>query len=336
MNPWLQELQFDMDWINTALAQGYPLPAGFIGHRIMPWYQSDMPWNTYRAPKYGAEAARLVNAKHALQTEPNQVDWGVTYQTIELDRYGLRVPRDPDEINAATSGGIAMLERDRRHCWMGVELSREFDTATLAQDTAGYAAGFFGTTSVKWDTQTTPGTSDADPIADINADAEVVRQANGRAPNFVAMGMSSWLAMVANTNVKAALFGDGPQRPITTADIAGLLGYMPDGSDDFEIIVGMSSYLDPTTDPQTPTFIDLWADNYIVGIKAETQAEADPMPWWGTTLASTVAEIDGRPVSGVFVNYEKHPWSLNQAYGGWWRPWIANNRAAFLRLDNVS
>ena len=333
MYPELDNLQFQIRWLQTVLAQGYELPKGFVGHKILPWWSSPESWKTFRAPIFGAENRRIHNAKHALRTEMNTVTWQVEYKDVTLDRYGLRAPRDPDEIAAAGTAGINMIDLDHQAIWLGVETEREYDTSVLLQNTASYAVGHSTGTTEKWDAKT--GTvSDYNPLVDMRSDMNVIRRATGSLVNTIMFGYTAWETLIDNSYVRAAVFGDGPERPITTADISTQIGGIPsgDGTMSIDVFVAYETYLDPASNPLDPNFLDYYADNVMYYVRRPDFSSTGPSTWYGATLAQTVAEVDGMPITGIFGSYESHPNLLNETYGGWWKIWTANNRAGFLRL----
>jgi hypothetical protein len=328
-------LTFDINWLETGLAIDYPLPEGLMVHKILPPYPDrSQGRHKIRAPLWpNAEHRRLVTTEHALRTEPNEVSWRPDYQDFAVARHALRVPMDPAEIAAAAAGGIDASSRSRRQVWSQLETRAEYDGATLLQTAGTYAAGFSAAVAAgdEWN----GGANNPDPVAVIRADMETVRQRNGRYPNFVAMGKPTWDAFINNDKViermRGAQGADQTNRPITLlTDAAPWFAIDPGGMQIPELYVGQSSYWNETTE----TFVDIWADNYIVGINSP-MPENDPQPFFGMTLQEQIAEIDGIPVKGVFGNYSKHPFEINEFYLAWYAHHVAKNDAAFLRTNVV-
>lgn len=331
----LDAMTMNVNVLESALAVGYPLPRGLIVPKILPPYP-DRSSGIHKiwAPTWpNREHRRLVETRHAFETEPNEVRWKPSYQEFELQRHALRVPMDPDVMRAASAAGIAAAERSRRQCWSQVELRAESDGATLLQTAGTYASGFSAATAAgdEWN----GGANDPDPVAVIRSRMETVRQATGIEPNFVAMGKPAWDAFANNANVIERMRGgqgaDNTNRPIVyLRDAAAWFAIDLDGSVVPELYVGMSSYWDE----DTQTEVDLWADNFIVGINTK-EPMTEPLPYFGMTLQENMGEVDGIPITGVFGSYVTHPWKINEFYTTWYSHNIALNSAAFLQTNVV-
>lgn len=333
----LTNLNYEMDFLASALAVGFGRPRGHIGHYLLPVYaQPSIGKHIVRAPKHGAESFNLVTeTEHALRTDPNEVSFQLDYIDETLIRHALQMILDPDEIEAGALAGVGVREVAWRQVVDQYELAREYATAQLLQTTGTYAAGHSATATTGWNTQTTPPQSDIDPVLDLTTRMEVVRNATGRSPDLIGMGVDAWNAFKNNSYVIDRMPGgtgaDRTKKLVPTpAEAAEWLTLDSERTDPPRIIVGEATYRDEVAQ----TFTKMWGDNVVMAITSKDVAN-EPGPYFGTTLAEQFAEVDGIPMTGAAGMWEESPWKVHIFYGGWYKLWITMNTAAYLLLDVV-
>jgi hypothetical protein len=334
----LTELRLAVDWLESALAVGYPKPKGWMGHKILtPFPDNSNGLHSIKAPIYGPEHLRLADTLHGLRAEPNEVGFSVTYQSEQLERHSLMAPMDKEEIRTGAAVGIEVPERLRRQVWYQTELAKEYAIGVLLQATATYDTGFSATTAAGdgWNLKTTPPQSDFDPVGMIRDNMETVRQANGQNPTFVAFGKTAWDAFIDNSYVTDRLRGgtgaDAMNKDIpTVADVASWFALDENGSEIPQVYIGSGVYRNEVTQ----AMVDIWSDCCIVGINS-LDPVSDPSPIFGVTLQEILGEVDGIPITGIMGDEWSNSWVYRVFYETWYKPWITKNDAAFLQLDVV-
>jgi len=308
----LSELRLNIDPLQTALSIGFMMPE-LIGHKVLPYYI--VPSMSFKAPIYGYEAFKLVDARRALRSKPKQVEFAVDYTTEQLEEFALSAPLDRLEIEEASVAGIDARGRARGTAQRMVVLNREKAIADLINTDATYAAGMVTTVSVKWDTDT------GDPFNDLLAVMDAIRQKVGVLPNNLEMGWSAWTSARGNPNVINKMpGGTGADRTTQTVSMQQFSDYlnMP------YFNVGTAAYHDGTD------FVDMWPDNVHLSYVDPNPTEREA-PTFGFTATRRYGEVDGVPLLGIAGDdLTEQQWVSEMWYMEQLKPWIAKNDAGYL------
>ena len=226
-----------------------------------------------RIIQFGKEDFRLYNTGRTPGANTKRVQYGYQGNPYALEDHSLEgaVPFElMQEANSAP--GIDMGRNAVSRTQNIVLLKSEVDAATIARDTANYAAAnkvtLTGTS--KWSDHT--GTSD--PSADIETAKEAIRAATGKRPNVVVLSPKAFNACKQHPKIIDRIKYTG--RDSVTADMLATLW------DVKKVVVGDGIYED-----QTGKLTDVWGKDVVVAYtEIGTLADAG-LPSYGYTYRLT-------------------------------------------------
>lgn len=262
-----------VDPVLTTVARGYK-NAEFIGEQLFPIVEMDKEGGTI--PTFGKGVFAVYDTRRAPGAESNVVTReGMGTQEIVLDEHDLAYPVDYREQNESI---IDEEKKAARRATAGIELRREVYAATLAQNKSLYIGRIKTLGQGKgW------GSADSDPLKDMEAGIEAVREVTGNRPNIITMGASVMSLLRYHPAIQAAI-GTNERKRITEQIIQDLLNVR-------KVLVGGAVSLDP----KGKTIGDIWKDNVMLHYVAPQEADASSadeyVPSFGYTFRRKGAPV---------------------------------------------
>lgn len=270
----LDELRM-IDPVLTTIAQGYS-NTGLVAEYLFPHVEVSKMKG--KVPVFGKEAFIVRETERALRADSNRIAASgndfVEFETIERD---IEVAIDYLEEEESLSYS-KYEQRVTKELMDVLMLGKEKEAAELAQNADNYVSGLKKVITAldAWDDYTL---ETVDPIADIKAGMNAIRQLIGRLPNTMIIGETSYRALMNHPSVLEKVKYSGLTK--VTKDILRELTEIND------IHVGLSVY---STDGET--FSDVWGDNVILAYvdKNEKQNRSEFNPSYGYTF-----QREGKP-----------------------------------------
>ena len=256
-----------IDPILSTVAQGYK-NAELIGSTLFPYVPVGQRGGKIIA--FGKEDFALYATGRAPGANTRRVQFGYAGASYTLENHSLEglVPQEIMQ-EAQAVPGISMATVAVNKVQSIVALRLEKAQADLATNAANYTASnkMTPTAAKRW-SNFTAGASD--PIADIEAAKEAVRQQIGRRPNTVVMGAAVMALLKQHPAVTDRMKYTG--RDIATAELlASLFGVA-------RVVVGEAVYANADG-----AFADVWGKSVVVAYtELGTQAEQG-LPTYGYT-----------------------------------------------------
>ncbi len=238
-----------VDPILSTHARGYR-NSEFVAQMLFP--RATVPNRSMRQLKFGKESFRLLNTKRAPGSNVKRIQYGYASDAISLVQDALEgvVPIEHQQEAMSVPGfdlgaGAVNMVLD------AIDLGLEYECATMARNTANYAASnkVTLTTTARW-TQ-----SASTPIDDIKDGNEAIRRMTGRYANTLVLGPNAKNALTGHASIKDQ-FKYTSAQSITLAMLAALLELE-------NVICGKAVYL-PETALDTAAATDVWGDDAIL------------------------------------------------------------------------
>lgn len=262
-----------VDPVLTTVARGYK-NAAFIGDQLFPVVEMDKEGGVI--PTFGKGVFAVYDTRRAPGANSNiATRENMGTQDITLDEHDLAFPVDYREQNESI---IDEEKKAARRATAGIELRREIYAATLAQDPSLYTGRTKKLAAGKgWNA------TDSDPLKDMEAGIEVVREATGNRPNIITMGASVMSLLRYHPAIQGAV-GSNERKRITEQIIQDLLNVD-------KVLIGGAVSLDP----KAKTIGDIWKDNVMLHYVAPQQADAasadEYVPSFGYTFRRKGAPV---------------------------------------------
>jgi len=243
-----------VDPVLSNLAFGYTNP-NLIGHELFP--RVGVPAKAGKIIKFGKDAFRVINSRRAPGTVTKRITIGFADENFSLFSNALDcvVPKEWLADGALIPG--LNFQRSSLEAVMQIELNNlEFEQATLARNPAAYSA----TNKV-----TLAGTSqwsdyaNSDPIADVKAGREAIRQKTGQYPNKMVIPADVHNILSEHPNLLAKFSND--ELKIMTVEHYQKIFQIK------KVVIGMSMLINPSNNDN---FEDVWAKDVILAIVPES------------------------------------------------------------------
>lgn len=178
-----------IDPVLTTIVIGYAMPE-LIGETIFPAVSHAREGGTIQ--QYGKEAFMAYNTVRAPRSRVARVDYDTAEVEFAMKERSVEMATDKREGEESEGLAIRAEQATARQCQSIIKLDHERDVAALVANTASYAAG--NTTSLnaaaKWSAYDT-----SNPVADVEAGKEAIRQKVGVRPNVLVLGASTYKAL---------------------------------------------------------------------------------------------------------------------------------------------
>lgn len=267
-----------IDPILSEVARGYRYDRARIASYLFPIVPV-----TARAGKiieFDATDFQLVNSVRAPGANTKRVQFGHAGKDFALIDRSLEgsVPTELAQ-EARAVPGIDLGTRAIRSVQNMMEIERENEAALLARNAASYPSGNTETLSGagQW---SDPASS---PTVDIKEAREVIRSKIGLRPNTLALGPKVAEDLLTHIDVLDRL-SNNTLKTATLADLARIL-------DIERIVIGDSSYWDPTLNSGAGGFVDVWGKDAILAYTDPTSLSDGGSPAYGYTY-----QLEGYPV----------------------------------------
>jgi len=281
--------------ILSSVAQGYT-NMELVGHALFP----RVPVYTTGGQiiEFDRDAYRMVNARRAPGAATKRIPMGYSGKPFALLQDSLEAPVAREMLRDARAvPGIDLAGRAVNVVMKSLCLTLEYDQAMLATTAANYAAAnkvaLAGAT--KWSAAT------GNPLTDIDAGREAIRQTCGIYPNVLLLSALAYTACKNNPNVIARLQYNAQVSPdatqITPAMLAGLFNVQ-------KVVVGAAI---SWTDANVAT--DIWGNNAILAYVPQ-QNLAIEEPSYGYTYT-----MEGNPlVEDPYYDNNQKSWIYGVTY----------------------
>lgn len=263
--------------ILSTVAQGYT-NMDFVGNSLFP--RVPVAVSGGQVIEFDRDAFRLVNARRSPGASTRRIPLGYSGKQFSLLQDSLEVPIARELMrDAKLVPGIDLASRSVRTVMRVLSLGLENDQAVLATTAANYGAAnkvaLAGAT--KWSVAT------GNPLTDVDAGREVIRQSCGVYPNVMVMSAVAFTACKNNPNVIARFQYNGQTgvdaTQITTAMLAGLFNVK-------KVVIGAAvSWAE-----QTNAATDVWGNNVVLAYVPEGSLAIEE-PSFGYTYT-----MDGNPL----------------------------------------
>ncbi|HGJ5880617.1 MAG TPA: hypothetical protein ACHBZ9_16605 [Arsenophonus nasoniae] len=255
------------DPVLTTVARGYK-NAAFIGEQLFPMVM--MEKEGAKVPTFGKGLFAVYETQRAVGADSNiMIREKQDAMDIVLDEHDLAAPVDHREQAESMFNEEA---KAAKRATQGIALRRERYVAELAQDSKIYPKEAVKklTAATGW------GAKDSDPLKDIEAGMEVVRNNIGLRPNVITLGASVMALLRFHPALQAAI-GANERKRITEEILKDL--FQVDS-----VLIGQPRAL--SQDGKTVS--DLWADNvmlhYVSGPQAGSDSADEHEPSFGYTF----------------------------------------------------
>ncbi|MDF0606636.1 hypothetical protein HZU77_013380 [Neisseriaceae bacterium TC5R-5] len=287
MSDRLQRLRV-VDPVLTSLARGYR-NAQYISEGLFPVAEIDKESGII--PLFGKEAFRLWETERAIRAKSNVMtaDDADTLDVV-LREHDLAYPVD---IREQTESMFNEEAKAAKRVKDAIDLGREARAGMLAQNPGTYESGakIALSGSSKWSK------NGGDPIKDVEAGKEVVRQRTGMRPNTAVIGASVYASLKFHKVLGDAL-GTQERKLITPEHLKALWGVE-------HLFIGEALASNGGT-----LLGDIWRDNLVLAYVAQpgngSGHDAD-IPSFGYTLRKKgMPETDKYDAEGNKVSYVRH------------------------------
>ncbi|MBE8611521.1 hypothetical protein CYG68_03710 [Morganella morganii] len=271
------------DPVLTTVARGYK-NASFINEFIFP--RVGMEKEGAKVPVFGKGVFATYETERAMGAKSNVVTREkVTTADIVLAEHDLAVPVDYREQRESMFNENAKAIKRARN---GILLSQEVAAANLAQDSRLYTSGSTRkfTASDRWSVK------GMDPVRDISAGMDQVRNTIGLRPNLMVMG-ASVLPLLRFHPALQAVLGANEQKRITVE-------LMKDIFEIDNIVIGYPVKLaDNDKKGATAKTVDIWKDNlmllYVSALQNAGDGGDENEPSFGYNF-----QLNGMPIADTY------------------------------------
>ena len=233
-----------VDPVLTTHAQGYQ-NGEYVGDELFP----HVPVNARggKVIEFDKAAFKLYRSKRARGAKTTRIQFGYEGKPFALDQDSIegKVPvEDLDDAKAVPGIDLGMEQADL--VMDVIQLGKEYEKASIARDPDNYDADHkVDLAAAKW-------SDDAnDPIKDLKAGKEAIRQSIGMYPNKVVFSPKAWSALTENANVKER-YKHTTSQSITTDMIANALEIK-------KIVVGTAVFADDNDEMN-----DVWGQDVVM------------------------------------------------------------------------
>lgn len=262
--------------------------------------------------KLGDERFRRYNLRRAPGTATKRVEIKYEGQTYTVNQYAVEVPmprellREADESRKLQVGNYLDVSKIAMRTVNDIlGLDYEIEVATVATDTATYAAGHVLALAggAKWSSAT--GT----PVTDIRAASDVIRKKIGKKPNTLTLSADAENALITNAEVKGYL-PSTQMGPATHDQLKTILGVQ-------DIVVGDAIWMNAAG-----VGTDVWGNNAVLAY----------VPKIGGAGSGEISLAE--PGFGFTNVLEGHPFAEQPYYEAGVKSWIYGG--TFERKPNVA
>jgi hypothetical protein len=261
------------DLILTEVARGYRSPKAAIANILFPIVPV-----TSRGGKiisFGPDDFKLVSTVRAPGANTKRVQFGYAGEDYSLADYRLEAltPYEIQEEGVAVPG-INLITMSIRKVQNVMALEREYLASVLARNDALYGSN---------NKETLSGTGqwshvDSDPIGDVMAAKEAIRQQIGERPNVMTLGPVVLTALRNHPKILDRLSTNADRPPASIAQLQALFELQ-------QIVEGEAVYHDGTQ------FQDVWGKDAILAYTTPASMQEMGSPSYGYTY-----QLEGRPV----------------------------------------
>lgn len=267
-----------IDPVLTTIIAGFVMPE-LIGEVILPPVPHDREGGTIQ--QFGKEAFQAYNTTRAPRSRVARVDYETAEIEFAMKERSVEMATDRRESEESAGMAIQAEKAAAIQCQSIIRLDHERDVAALVTSTGSYAAG--NTTSLtsgnRW---SAPETSD--PVADIEAGKEAVRQKIGVRPNLLVLGAASYKALKNHPKLLDRI--KYSQKGILTTELLASI------FDVKQVVVG-----EAITSDAKGVFSDIWGKFASLHYVAPFTTAGLGTPSWGYTLRKK-----GRPNASKYFD----------------------------------
>lgn len=311
----LEQIRMHQNPVLTNLLLGMG-QGTMIAERVLPRLPQAL--RGHLVPTLGKERLARYNTRRAPAALTRRVDITWKGQVFTVDQHAVEIPIPREMLEEADIARKLNVGAHLEVSTIAVQtasdilaLDYEAEAAAMLRDEALYAASNKQALSgaAKWN-------ADGDPVADVRAAADVLRQQNGVRPNTLTVSSSVYSAIQLNEKVRAMLPGNQLRLP-DDEQLRTLFGVQ-------QIIVGDAVWLDADKKPH-----DVWGDTALLSYTESTASFSLASPAFGFTSA-----LEGHPfVEQPYYNADRKSWIYGATFER--APQIANADAGFLFVTPI-
>ena len=208
-----------VDAILTRISRQYPLGSVMVADVVAPHVNVGKESGLYFRYDKG-DQARIPFTKRQLKSESRRVDWRMDTDSYKCEEYALNDLIDDREYKQADTP--LNLQRDTlENLQRLMMLDREKRVYDLVSSTTTVTKNTTLTGTKQWRDGSASGAT-SEPIYDIDAGSESIRENTGVRPNLAIFGIEAWRAFQKNSQVvdKITTPGGNWGSPTITVDIA--------------------------------------------------------------------------------------------------------------------
>lgn len=263
-----------VDAVLTSVAQGYK-NAELIGNALFPYVPVGQRGGKIVA--FGKEDFALYATGRVPGSNTRRINFGYSSDSYALESHSLegQVPIELlQEANAMPGMNLGTLAVNKVQAIIGLRL--EAAQAALATNAANYAAS--NKTSLTGTARWSDFTGASDPVSDVEAGKEAVRQQIGRRPNTIVLGAAVLAKLKDHPKIQERIKYTGRDVP-TPELLASLLGVA-------RVVVGDAVYTGADG-----KFADVWGKNVVLAY-----TELGPLADQGVPTFGYTYRLNGYPL----------------------------------------
>jgi hypothetical protein len=304
-----------VDPIITEVARGYRSQQAAVADVLFPIVSVIARAGNIIA--FGPDDFKLVSTVRAPGSNTKRIQFGYAKEQYALVDHRLEA-LCPVEVHeeALAVPGIDCIAISVRKVQNVMALEREYAASVLARNVAAYAATnkLVLAANDRWDVY---GHVDSDPISDVLAGKEAVRQQIGQRPNVMTLGPKVLTALRSHPKILDRLSVNADRPPASLAQLAALFELE-------RVVEGGAVYHDGAK------FNDVWGTDAILAYTTPASLAEMGSPNYGYTY-----QLAGRPV--VEEGYaDRNANSMVYPVADAYKPVLAGASAAFLFKTAVS